>query len=308
MAASDQDSVGQDLIGVVGLGIMGGAAARLLVQAGRAVVGFDLDPARCDEAAGHGVALAADLADLARQAPVILTSLPSAAAVRATAKGIADAGVEARVVVEMSTLSLADKQAFAETLAAAGHRPVDAPLSGTGAQMQTGDVVVYASGAPDAVAATLPVVSGFARQAHDLGAFGNGTRMKLVANLLVAIHNVAAAEAMVLGVKAGLDPDQIVRLIGAGAGTSRMFEMRAPLMAAGRYEPPTMRIATWKKDMDVIGAFAAELGVAAPLFGVCGELYEEALAAGLGPLDTAAVVRLIEERSGLARATEGAAG
>lgn len=298
----------QDVVGVVGLGIMGGAAARLLVTAGRSVVGFDLAPDKRDEAAGHGVAIAADLADLARRAPIILTSLPSAAAVRTTAEGIVDAGVENRIVVEMSTLSLADKQAFADVLTAAGHRAVDAPLSGTGAQMQTGDVVVYASGAPDAVATVLPVVSGFARQAHDLGAYGNGTRMKLVANLLVAIHNVAAAEAMVLGVKAGLDADQIVRLIGAGAGTSRMFEMRAPLMAAGRYEPPTMRISTWKKDMDVIGAFAAELGVAAPLFRVCGELYEEALAAGLGPLDTAAVCRLIEARSGLARSPDCAAG
>ena len=84
--------------------------------------------------------------------------------------------------------------------------------------------------------------------------------MKLVANLLVAIHNVASAEAMVLAIKAGLAPRQVVELIGAGAATSRIFELRAPMMAESRYEPPTMRIGTWQKDMAVIGAFARELG------------------------------------------------
>lgn len=292
---------GTDEVGVVGLGIMGGAIARLLAAAGRGVIGFDIDPARRDEAAGHGATIAADIADLARRAPIILTSLPSAAAVREVAEAVAASGAERRVVVEMSTLALDDKLAFARVLSGAGHAPVDAPLSGTGAQARTGDLVVYASGDPAAVAAAMPVFSAFSRQAHDLGPFGNGTRMKLVANLLVAIHNVASAEAMVLGIKAGLDPQQIVRLIGAGAGTSRMFEMRAPLMAADHYEPPTMRISTWKKDMDVIRDYAAELGSATPLFGMCGALYDEALRSGLGPLDTGAVCRVIEARSGVVR-------
>ena len=288
-------------VGVIGLGIMGGAIARNLVERGWEVVGFDLSPERRDEAAATGVTLAPDVADLAGRAERIITSLPSPAAVAATAQAIADAKVGPRVVAEASTLALADKVAFETVLSAAGHHALDCPLSGTGAQAQTRDLVVYASGDTDAIARTMPVFADFSREAHDLGAFGNGTRMKLVANLLVAIHNVASAEAMVLGAKAGLDPDQVVQLISTGAGTSRIFELRAPMMAADRYEPPTMKVSVWQKDMDVIGRFAAELGVETPLFSASGSIYDAAIEAGLGGLDTAAVCRVIESRSGLVR-------
>jgi 3-hydroxyisobutyrate dehydrogenase-like beta-hydroxyacid dehydrogenase len=219
----------------------------------------------------------------------------------ATAEAIAAAGVEPRVVAETSTLALEDKLAFERTLSAAGHVALDCPLSGTGAQAETRDLAVYASGDTAAIARAMPAFADFAREAHDLGRFGNGTRMKLVANLLVAIHNVASAEAMVLGAKAGLDPDQIVKLVAMGAGNSRIFELRAPMMAADRYEPPTMKVSIWQKDMDVIGRFAAELGVETPLFSASAPIYTAAIEAGLGGLDTAAVCRVIESRSGVDR-------
>ena len=289
-------------VGLVGLGIMGGALARNLVSAGWTVVGFDLSEARRTEASAGGVTLAGDLAELVERVPVILTSLPSASAVLDTARAIcAAAGGASKIVCELSTLALDDKIAFAVILEEAGHYPLDCPLSGTGAQAITGDLVVYASGDSTAIAKCMGLFGDFAREAHDLGAFGNGTRMKLVANLLVAIHNVASAEAMVLGMKAGLDPDQMVRLAGAGAGASRIFDLRAPMMAADHYEPATMKIAIWQKDMAVIGAYAAELGVATPLFSASAPVYDEALAGGLGALDTAAVCRVIEGRSGLQR-------
>lgn len=288
-------------VGLVGLGIMGGAMARNLVASGWSVVGFDLSDERRTEAEGTGVTLARDVADLARRVPVILTSLPSPKAVIETARTIAEADGEPTIVCELSTLALDDKLAFADILSAAGHAPLDCPLSGTGAQALVRDLVVYASGDSGAIARCMALFSDFAREAHDLGAFGNGTRMKLVANLLVAIHNVASAEAMVLGMKAGLDPDQMVRLAGAGAGGSRIFDLRAPMMAADHYEPATMKVSIWQKDMDVIGKFAAELGVATPLFSASGPVYDEAIADGLGPLDTAAVCRVIEARSGYRR-------
>lgn len=287
------------IAGMIGLGIMGGAMARNLVAHGWEVVGFDLSPERRDEAARNGIALAADVADLARRAPLIVTSLPSPAAVRATAEAIAATDVAPRTVAEASTLALEDKLAFEATLSGAGHVALDCPLSGTGSQAETRDLVVYASGDTGAIARMMPVFAALSREAHDLGAFGNGTRMKLVANLLVAIHNVASAEAMVLGAKAGLDPDQIVKLISTGAGNSRIFELRAPMMAADRYEPATMKISVWQKDMDVIGRFAAELGVETPLFSASGPVYAAAMEAGLGALDTAAVCRVIEGRSGV---------
>ncbi len=107
-------------------------------------------------------------------------------------------------------------------------------MSGTGAQAKVKDLVVYASGGSAEIKRLRPMFAAFGRGVHDLGAFGNGSRMKYVANLLVAIHNVASAEAMVLGIKAGLPPQLIFDLIKTGAGNSRVFELRAPMMVKDR--------------------------------------------------------------------------
>jgi 3-hydroxyisobutyrate dehydrogenase-like beta-hydroxyacid dehydrogenase len=288
-------------VGIVGLGIMGGAIARNLVERGWTVFGSDLDAGRRTELAAAGVEIADGAAVVARATPVVLTSLPSPAAAVAVATEIASSGAEPHIIVETSTLALTDKLRFRDIVEGAGHVALDCPLSGTGAQAKTRDLVVLASGDSAAIAKLRPLFSDFARSTEDVGVFGNGSRMKFVANLLVAIHNVAAAEAMVLAMKAGLDPDEVVRVIGAGAGTSRMFEVRAPMMAENRYEPATMRVSTWQKDMAVIGAFARELGCETPLFSASGPVYDEAIASGLSDQDTAAVCRVIEAKSGFRR-------
>jgi 3-hydroxyisobutyrate dehydrogenase/glyoxylate/succinic semialdehyde reductase len=135
----------------------------------------------------------------------------------------------------------------------------------------------------------------FAKQSADLGQFGNGSRMKFVANHLVAIHNVAAAEAMVLAERAGLDPKIVVDLVGPGAGGSRMFQMRAPMMVEGIYEPATMKVSTWQKDMAIIAEFADDVGCETPLFTLTQPIYTEAMAMGLGDQDTAAVFEVLKK-------------
>jgi 3-hydroxyisobutyrate dehydrogenase-like beta-hydroxyacid dehydrogenase len=278
--------------GIVGLGIMGGAMAANLVAAGWRVHGYDPSPAACRAAAGAGVTVHDSVAALAAAAPVILTSLPKPAALHETAAALA--GAPPRIVVEASTMTLDDKIRYGRTLEEAGHTPIDCPISGTGSQAKTRDLVLYASGDSGAIAALQPFFAAFSRAAHDLGAYGNGSRMKFVANLLVAIHNVASAEAMVLGMKAGLDPAQIVALISSGAGNSRVFELRAPMMAAGSYEAATMKCDVWQKDMSIIGAFAAELGVPTPMLSACVPVYNAAISQGHGPHDTAAVCAVLE--------------
>lgn len=119
--------------------------------------------------------------------------------------------------------------------------------------------------------------------------------MKFVANHLVAIHNVATAEAMMLAQRAGLDPQMVVEMIGPGAGGSRMFQMRAPMMVEGVYEPATMKVSTWKKDMAIIAEFAEDVGCATPLFTLTQPVYAEALAMGLGDSDTAAVFEVLKQ-------------
>ena len=140
-----------------------------------------------------------------------------------------------RVIVEASTFTLEDKTRAEAALRKAGHVMLDCPVSGTGAQAKVKDLVVYASGGAAEIKKLRPMFAGFTRAVHDVGAFGNGSRMKYVANLLVAIHNVASAEAMVLGMKAGLPPQLIFDLIKTGAGNSRIFELRAPMMVKNDY-------------------------------------------------------------------------
>ena len=146
-----------------------------------------------------------------------------------------------------------------------------------------------------------PVLEGFARAHHHLGEFGNGSRMKFVANLLVAIHNFSAAEAFVLGMKAGLDPRRIYEVVGDGAGSSRMFQVRGPQMVAGRYGDATMKVEVWQKDMKIIAEFAARLGCPTPLFNASAALYTAAMAQGRASEDTASVCAVLEGMAGCRR-------
>lgn len=290
-------------VGMIGLGIMGGAIAKNLKSAGWHVVGFDIDKKRCAEAKRAGTEIAADAAAVARKAERVLVSLPAPEALMATAKAVAAAKLPRRAIMELSTFSIGDKTAAERVLRAAGHVMLDCPLSGTGAQARTRDLVVYASGDRKTIKAMMPVFAGFAREAHDLGAFGNGMKMKFVANLLVAINNVASAEAMVLGMKAGLEPKQIFKLVQAGAANSRVFELRAPMMVEDRYDGDnlTMRVSTWQKDMKVIGEYAASVGCPTPLFSATEPFYRAALSTGYADQDTGSVCAVLEAMAGIKR-------
>jgi 3-hydroxyisobutyrate dehydrogenase-like beta-hydroxyacid dehydrogenase len=219
----------------------------------------------------------------------------------ATAKAIASAGLPRRIIAECSTFTIEDKQKAEKILRAAGHTMLDCPVSGTGSQARTGDLVIYASGDRKAIGKIKPVFAGFSRKLYDVGGFGNGSRMKYVANLLVAINNVASAEAMVLGMKAGLDPRTIFEMISNGAGNSRVFELRAPMMVKNDYSDVTMKCSVWQKDMDVIGAFAKEMRVPTPLFTATLPVYAAALKSGHGEDDTAAVCAVLEAKAKVKR-------
>lgn len=288
-------------VGIVGLGIMGGAFARNLVAAGWRVVGFDVDAARRRAARRSGVEIVDSAAAVAAASRDIITSLPAPQALDAVARELAAAALPPRAVIETSTLSLGDKERAERRLRRAGHLMLDCTVSGTGAQAAVRDLVFYASGDPATVRRLRPLFQALGREVYDLGAFGNGSKMKYVANLLVAIHNVAAAEAMVLGMKAGLDPRRIYELANAGAGQSRMFELRGPMMVTGDYRQPTMTLKGWQKDMQVIGDFARRIGVAVPVFRATEPIYGKALRGGRGGDDTAAVCAVLARMARLRR-------
>jgi putative dehydrogenase len=298
-------SAKKSTVGIIGLGIMGGAFAQNLTASGWHVIGYDLAPERRRALAKAGVEIAEDAVDVARKAKVILTSLPKPQALAETATAIAKsrdlAKLPRRVIVEMSTFALEDKTRAETVLRKAGHVMLDCPVSGTGAQAKVKDLVVYASGDAAEVKKLRPVFAGFTRAVHSVGEFGNGSRMKYVANLLVAIHNVASAEAMVLGMKAGLPPQLIFDLVTAGVGNSRIFELRAPMMVKDNYKNVTMKISVWQKDMDVIGGYAKKIRVPTPMFDASSAIYAKALKAGRGAEDTAAVCAVLEKMAGVKR-------
>ena len=277
------------IVGVIGLGIMGSAISANLVRGGFEAHGFDVVAKRRKDLERAGGMAASNVRDLARRAPILLTSLPSPEALLAVSAEIAASKGAAKIVIETSTLALADKEAARAVLAKRGVTLLDCPLSGTGAQARTRDLVVFASGPRAACKRCAPVFEGFARAHVYVGAFGMGSKMKFVANLLVAIHNVSTAEALVLAEKAGIDPGFAVAVLGDGAGSSRMLQVRGPVMAHGDYAEATMKVAVWQKDMKIIADFARALGAPTPLFSATAPIYDAAMAQGFAEADTASV-------------------
>src|SRR5258708_16968064 len=169
-------------VGVVGLGIMGGACAKNVVEDGWRVIGFDVDAGRRKALARVGVEIAEDTEARAKDVPTIITSLPSPQALDAVVADIVAADVPPRVVIEASTFTLADKERAEAALKKAGHIALDCPVSGTGAQAAVKDLVIYTNGGTKRIAKLKPMYAAFSRKAYDLGAFGNRSRMKYVAN------------------------------------------------------------------------------------------------------------------------------
>lgn len=294
----------EKIVGVIGVGIMGGAMARNLLKDGFRVIAYDVSPAALEAIVNAGGEAAGSPREVAEQARIMITSLPSTAALQAAVAGndgIMTASGEGQIIIECSTLPLESKVQAYEALHERGKVLLDCPVSGTGAQAARKDLLVFASGEEDAYKQCGAVFAGMSRAQKYLGAFGNGSRMKFVANHLVTIHNVAAAEAMVLGIKAGLDPQMIYDVISDSAGSSRMFQVRGPMMVKGRYDQVTATNATHLKDISVIGQFAIDLAFPMPLFNLACQYYHAAVAQGRGQQDTGAVCAVVESLGGKVR-------
>jgi len=292
----------QQTVGMVGLGIMGSAMSANLARAGFRVAGYDVVPRRRAELRRSAGIAARSPREVAKHANVIITSLPSANALSGVAAEFAESAARGTIIIETSTLPIAAKEAARMAVARRGVILLDCPLSGTGAQARVKDLIIYVSGDRAAYRKAAPVMEGFTRANYYVGAFGAGSKMKFVANLLVAIHNVAAAEAMVLGMKAGLDPALVLKVVSDGAGSSRMFQVRGPMMVKGDYSEATMKNEVWQKDMTIIADFARKLDCPTPLFAASAPIYNAAMAMGLGKEDTGAVCAVLEKMAGNPRA------
>lgn len=298
---ASSDDTTRPAVALIGLGIMGSAMAGNLLKAGHAVIGFDVLPRARKALDRQGGRSVTSIAAIGGQAGIVITSLPSIEAMRTVAAELAEAlpRRDRAIVIETSTLPIEVKEEARQVLARSGATLLDCPLSGTGAQARTRDLVVFASGPRPAIRRVVPVFEAIARAHFDVGAFGTGSKLKFIANLLVAIHNVSTAEAVVMGRKAGIAPELLLEVIGAGAGSSRMLQVRGPMMAARDYSQATMKVGLWQKDMRIILEFARNLGCPTPLLSATEPIYNAAMAQGHELDDTASVCAVLEQMAGI---------
>jgi L-threonate 2-dehydrogenase len=279
---------------VVGLGIMGSAIAQHLLEAGCEVLGYDVDDARIRELESSGGTALSSAREAAERADVVVTSLPGSQAALDVCQEIAAGARAGLIVVETSTLPHEVKESCRDLVSAAGAELLDCPLSGTGAQARVRDVVVFGSGDEAAFERARTVMETFSRSVRYLGPFGSGSTMKLVANLLVAVHNAATAEAFALGEAAGLDPQQIYDTVRDGAGNSVIFEKRGQLMVDRAYRPATAKVSMFVKDTGLIADYAGRLGLDLPVLAATRPLYDRAVERGFADADAAALLETLE--------------
>ena len=254
-----------ETIGVVGLGVMGSAMAGHLIAAGFEIHGFDIDADKVARFGEMGGTPESSAAEVASRSGIVLFSLPTVEALDRVAEDVAKGAHPGLIAVEMGTLPIEAKQRARALLADAGVELMDVPVSGTGLQAADATLVILASGSPEAFERTRPVFEVIGRSTHYLGEFGNGSVMKYIANLLVAVHNLSTAEAHALGIAAGIDPETVQRVTSDGVGSSRIFEIRGPMMVEDDYLPASARLDIILKDARIIKAFADRVGAPTPL-------------------------------------------
>jgi L-threonate 2-dehydrogenase len=284
-------------VGVIGLGTMGSGMARNLIRAGNEVTGFDVDPERVASFEASGGKAAASTGEAAAISSLVVLSLPTEDALQRVAIEIAAEAGPGLLCLETGTFSLEAKQNARATLAATGIELMDTPLSGTGLQAADGTLVVFASGGEEGYRRAAGVLAAISRSTHYLGEFGNGSKMKYVANLLVAIHNLVTAEAHGLGVAAGLDPSLVQEVMSDGVGSSKIFEIRGPMIVNNDYTP-SARLDLMVKDSAIIKQFAADSGAVTPLLDAAIPVYIEASKSGLGGLDAASLYLYLQSLVG----------
>ncbi len=294
----------KERMGMIGLGIMGGAMAEALLKAGYTVTGFDVVSAAKQRLKAAGGKALANSTRVLEASDVVLVSVASSAALAHVAEQLCQApkrpAGQRALVVETSTLPIEDKQAFAAAMKRAGLDVMDCPISGTAVRMKDRAWTMFASGSKAAYKRVEPVLRVFTDNVPYVGAYGNGSKMKFAANHLVAIYNVACAESVNLARKMGLDPKDVLALFGnspvIGNGVMRL---RVPFMIDRRYTPATMKVEVWQKDMQVIGDMAKSVDCPTPLFSACAPIYSAAMAQGLAQSDTASVSEVLARMAGI---------
>ena len=284
-------------IGMIGLGVLGSALVPFMLEAGYPVVGFDVDTGKMKEFADQGMKAGGSPQDVAERADIIFTCLPTAESlfeVIGGVEGIDKSAGKDQIIVELSTFGITDKEKARAILEADGKLMLDCPLSGNRIMAKEKKLTAFLSGDEELCKKVEPIIACFTGKYHYVGDFGNGMKMKFCNNILNLVHNSVAAEVMVLGMKAGLDPKTIHEVISGSGASSRMFEVRGKLMAENDYKKEGMNFSIPLKDCKLITAHAAENCVPLPIYQAALQPYYSAIAHGHHDEDQSAVCTAME--------------
>ncbi|MGQ0583829.1 MAG: NAD(P)-dependent oxidoreductase [Reyranella sp.] len=288
-------------VGFIGLGAMGGPMALNLVKAGFKLVVHDIDQSKTAPLRAKGAELAATAEAVAAEVErtiVIVETTDQAQSVITGERGIIKSAKAGHIVLCMATIDPFAARTLADQLAAQGIDMLDAPVSGGTGRAQSGDLSVIVGGAADVFAKCEDLFKAMGSRSFHVGPLGSGLAMKLVNNMLVQVNTVAVAEALVLGVKAGLDPQMIYDVVRVSTGASAAWELRVPRILNDDFEPGgTIDISY--KDQELETAFAKRLGVPLLLANVTQQVYQMARARGLNKQDGAAIVKVFEQMAGV---------
>jgi 3-hydroxyisobutyrate dehydrogenase-like beta-hydroxyacid dehydrogenase len=288
-------------VGIVGVGAMGSAIARRLLDAGYDVVGYDVRDDFLDQLEGHGGRRAGSSRAVAEEADRVLLSLPSHEAfldVTLGPEGIVEAGREGVVVMDTSTLDFEVKATAQRGLAERGMALLDCSVSGTPPMCLVNEMVLFASGDEAAYERVADVFRGFTPEHRFLGEFGNASRMKYVINFLVLINNAASAEALAYATKLGLDAEQVYDVVSGSFGASRVWDRRAKLMVEGDYESSRNTYNIARKDAEVFLTHGKRAGTYTPIFFAALQMHQSGIAQGLYDIDPASLFEVYRRASG----------
>jgi 3-hydroxyisobutyrate dehydrogenase-like beta-hydroxyacid dehydrogenase len=281
-------------IGVVGLGLVGKALARRIIAAGHRVVGYDVDPDAREAAHSLGVEVVDGPDGVARASELIFLSLPSSKIVddvlwRTGALGAACAA--GTTILDTTTSAPQETVSHHRRLAERSIRFVDVPLVGSSEDIARGRGVSIV-GARREDADYIDLLASFSERIFFFGSAGQGHRVKLIVNLALGLHRIVASESLGLASKSGLDLHAVLDVLKASAASSRVMVDQGEKMLSSRFEEPSARLMQHAKDVRLILDLAAEVGARAPMSSLHDELLKEAIDAGWGPLDNAAVINL----------------
>ena len=208
-------------------------------------------------------------------------------------QGLVQSARPGQIVVELGSHPVPVKERQIAPLQQKGATFIDGEVSGTPGMVSARKGVIYLAGDAEACKKAESVVAGFADSCLYFGEFGAASRVKLVNNLLVAINIAATAEAMALGLKAGVDVPLMIKAIATGSGGSTQFGIRAPWMAERRFLPVQGTVPALQHYFDMIGEFADSVGVATPMLDCASTLYDRFMDMGFGDFDVASMVDVI---------------